>query len=151
MGGGGGRRDTVADLPSVSVCISALQAARSNQTERLSLCIEHILASTYPKLEVIVLHELQILEQLENVTHYARNGVRFVQSDSVDETLSDTESREDLLRQASGSLVCFIDVDTQLEPESLGQLVSQFIAQSAAAWSQTTNHGSGDSKIQSSY
>jgi len=112
-------------LPSVSVCVPAHE---ESFIERLALCLEHILASDYPKLEIIVVNELLMLDPSKELKQFAGKGVRFVHPD-----VEPTDSHNDLLREASGHLVCFVDVDTHIEPTTIGQLVDRFMNESAVA------------------
>lgn len=112
-------------LPSVSVCI---QAHEETFMERLGECLEHVLASDYPKLEILVLNELLTLDPSKELKRFAHKGVRFVPTADG----AAPQNHDDLLRQASGTLVCFVDLDTHLEPHTLGQMVERFMSDAAA-------------------
>ena len=119
------QKSSIASLPSVSVCVPAHE---ESFIERLALCLEHILASDYPKLEIIVVNELLMLDPSKELKQFAGKGVRFVHPD-----VEPVNSHNDLLREASGHLVCFVDVDTHIEPTTIGQLVDRFMSESVAA------------------
>jgi cellulose synthase/poly-beta-1,6-N-acetylglucosamine synthase-like glycosyltransferase len=109
-------------LPSVSVCVPS---SKDHVSEQLADCLAHILSSTYPKLEVIVHHE-PLDYHPEVVQTYARKGVRFIPHDEAQ-----TDHRQHLLNEASGNLVFFVDPETQLEPETIGDMVHGFLGQSS--------------------
>ena len=106
-------------LPTVSVCVPASHTSVSDQ---LSDCLAHILSSTYPKLEVIVHHEL-LHDQPEVIKTYAPKGVRFIPQDDAQ-----TDHKQHLLNEASGNLVFFVDQETRLEPETIGDMVQRFLS-----------------------
>lgn len=106
-------------LPSVSVCIPA-----RNETHAMSECLESILASDYPKLEIIVLDD----HSTDNTSHiiraFAHAGVRFVEGSELPaDWLGKNFSLQTLAREASGKLVLFLDVDTRLSRESIRLMV----------------------------
>lgn len=108
------------ELPSVSVCIPA-----RNETHAMTQCLESVIASRYPKLEIIVLDD----ESADNTSYlirsFAHAGVRFVAGSPLpDGWLGKNHALQTLLREASGSYVLYMDVDTQIEPDTIGQLVA---------------------------
>ena len=110
----------LADLPSVSVCIPA-----RNETHAMTQCLESVLASRYPKLEIIVLDD----ESADNTSYliksFAHAGVRFVAGAALpDAWLGKNFAYETLMKEASGSYILFLDVDTQIKPDTIGQLVA---------------------------
>lgn len=115
------------DYPAVSVCIPA-----RNETNAMTECLERVLASDYPKLEIIVLDD----NSSDNTSHiiraFAHSGVRFVQGDELpSDWLGKNFSLQNLARESSGSLVLFMDVDTRLEPRSIRLMVEKMIAEKA--------------------
>ena len=114
-------------LPAVSVCIPA-----RNETHAMTECLEAVLASTYPKLEVIVLDD----HSSDNTSHliraFAHAGVRFVQGDPLPEDwLGKNYSLQALADEASGTLILFMDVDTRFQPQTIGLLVEKMQAEKA--------------------
>jgi cellulose synthase/poly-beta-1,6-N-acetylglucosamine synthase-like glycosyltransferase len=67
-------KQMITELPSVSVCIPA-----RNEMHVMTECLESVLASTYPKLEVIVLDDRSEDTTSTLVKAFARDGVRFVE------------------------------------------------------------------------
>lgn len=111
------------ELPTVSVCLPA-----RNETNAMTACLESVLASTYPKLEVIVLDD----NSSDNTSHlikaFAHSGVRFIKGDPLPEDwLGKNFALETLLDDASGRYILFMDVDTQLSPDSIHQTVEYLI------------------------
>ena len=62
-----------ADLPTVTVAIPA-----RNETEDLAFCIESLVASNYPKLEILVLDDCSQDNTPEVIKSFAHKGVRFL-------------------------------------------------------------------------
>jgi glycosyltransferase involved in cell wall biosynthesis len=108
------------DLPSVSVCIPA-----RNETAAMTQCLERVIASTYPKLEIIVLDDSSADNTPHLIKAFAHSGVRFVEGEPLTEGwLGKNHALQGLLDEASGSLVLFMDVDTHIKPDTIEQLVS---------------------------
>ncbi|TAL14479.1 glycosyltransferase [Patescibacteria group bacterium] len=108
------------DMPSVSVCIPA-----RNETAAMSQCLEKVIASTYPKLEIIVLDDDSADNTSYLIKSFAHAGVRFVEGSPLpDGWVGKNHALQGLLDEASGSLVLYMDVDTQIQPDTIEQLVS---------------------------
>lgn len=108
------------ELPSVSVCISA-----RNETNAMTECLESVIASRYPKLEIIVLDDASRDNTSFLIKSFAHAGVRFVQGAPLpDGWLGKNYAYETLSREASGSYVLYMDVDTKIAPDTIGQLVA---------------------------
>ncbi len=111
-------------LPSVSVCIPA-----RNEMHAMTQCLERVLASTYPKLEIIVLDDSSADNTSVLIKSFAHAGVRFVEGASLpDGWLGKNHALQGLLDEASGSYILYMDVDTDIEPDTIGQLVT-YLAQ----------------------
>ena len=118
---------TLAELPSVSVCIPA-----RNETHAMTRCLESVIASTYPKLEIIVLDDSSNDNTSFLIKSFAHAGVRFVEGSQLPNGwLGKNHALQELSQVASGQYVLFVDVDTQLEPETISQLVA-YVAQEQA-------------------
>lgn len=108
------------DLPSVSVCIPA-----RNETHAMTQCLERVIASTYPKLEIIVLDDSSGDNTSILIKSFAHAGVRFVEGSALPEDwLGKNHALDGLYREASGSLVLYMDVDTHIRPDTIEQLVA---------------------------
>ena len=108
------------ELPSVTVCMPA-----RNEDHAMADSLERVIASTYPKLEIIVLDDLSGDKTSTLIKSFARDGVRFVEGKiPPDGWLGKNYALEGLLHEASGTYVLFMDVDTRLAPDSIEQLVA---------------------------
>lgn len=107
------------DLPTVSVCIPA-----RNETHALSDCLNSVLESDYPKLEVIVLDDCSQDKTSRIIHSFAHAGVRFVQGEMPsDGWLGKNQALQVLAKQATGKYLLFMGVDTRLSSRSISQLV----------------------------
>lgn len=108
------------DMPSVSVCIAA-----RNERHAMTRCIESVLASTYPKMEVLVLDDDSVDNTSSLIRAFAHEGVRFIQGEALpDGWLGRNYAFQTLLKEANGTYVLFIGVDTIMSPQSIAQLVA---------------------------
>lgn len=115
------------DLPSVTVCIPA-----RNEQHALADCLESILRSNYEKLEIIVLDDASNDNTPTLIKSFAHEGVRFAKSKTLPEGwLGRTHALQELLKEASGSYVLFLDVDTRLAYNSIEQIVRYSLSQRA--------------------
>jgi Glycosyl transferase family 2 len=113
-----------ADLPSITVAIPA-----RNETEDLEQCLQSIIASDYPKLEVIVLDDCsQTKRTPEIIKEFAHDGVRFVQGDEPRPTwLPKNQAYERIAKEASGAYILFCGVDVRFAPGSIRNIVSTML------------------------
>jgi glycosyltransferase involved in cell wall biosynthesis len=115
------------ELPSVSVCIPA-----RNETHAMTSCLESVIASRYPKLEIIVLDDSSADNTSILIKSFAHAGVRFVQGSALpDGWLGKNHALDGLLHEASGTYILFMDVDTHIEPDTIEQLVAYAKQESA--------------------
>lgn len=114
-------------LPTVSVCIPA-----RNETHAMTQCLERLVASTYPKLEIIVLDDSSVDNTSILIKSFAHAGVRFVEGAPLpDGWLGKTHAQHELFREASGDYIIYLDVDTQLMPHSIDALVALALSEKA--------------------
>jgi glycosyltransferase involved in cell wall biosynthesis len=112
--------DLKAHIPSVTVCIPA-----RNEDHALTDCLQRVVSSTYEKLEIIVLDDRSRDNTPALIKSFASEGVRFVEGASLPaDWLGKNHALQELLEEASGSYVLFMDVDTRIEPYSIEQLVA---------------------------
>ena len=110
----------VRELPSVSVCIPA-----RNERHAMTRCLESVLRSTYPKLEIIVLDDESVDNTSSLIKSFAKDGVRFIDGNTPpDGWLGKNYALSTLLKESSGTYVLFLDVDTVLSVHSIAQMVS---------------------------
>lgn len=115
------------DLPTVSVCIPA-----RNETHAMTQCLERVVASTYPKLEIIVLDDSSVDNTSILIKSFAHAGVRFVEgSPLLDGWLGKTHAQQGLYKEASGEYILFLDVDTHISPQSIDHIVAAALAEDA--------------------
>lgn len=115
------------DLPTVSVCIPA-----RDEMHAMTQCLERVVASTYPKLEIIVLDDASKDNTSILIKSFAHSGVRFVEGAPLPEGwLGKTHAEHELFREASGDLILFLDVDTHIRPQTIDALVAQLLAEKA--------------------
>jgi glycosyltransferase involved in cell wall biosynthesis len=110
-----------ADLPPLTVAVPA-----RNESEELQACIESILESDYPKLEILVLDDCsQSTRTPEIIRSFAHKGVRFLQGRSPKTNwLAKNQAYNDLARAASGEYIVFVGVDIRLGPDALRNLMA---------------------------
>lgn len=109
------------ELPTVTVAIPA-----RNETEDLQHCLETIIASDYPKLEVIVLDDCSQLKRTpEIIKQFAHDGVRFVQGNEPEDTwLPKNQAYARLAAEASGEYILFCGVDVRFERQTIRTLLT---------------------------
>lgn len=114
-------------LPSVTVCIPA-----RNETHAMTECLERLVASDYQKLEVIVLDDLSGDNTPVLIKSFAHAGIRFVEGTALPEGwLGKNHALQELLEEASGTYVLFMDVDTVVKPDSITKLVNYALSEKA--------------------
>lgn len=109
------------DLPTLTVAIPA-----RNETEDLQAGLESLIASTYPKLEILVLDDCSTTKRTpEIIRSFAHNGVRFIQGDAPkDGWLAKNQAYQKLLDEANGELVLFCGADVRFQPKTLTNIVT---------------------------
>lgn len=113
-----------ADLPAITVAVPA-----RNETEDLQACLEAIIASNYPKLEVLVLDDCsQTKRTPEIIRSFAHDGVRFIQGEPPSDTwLPKNQAYNRLVQEASGDYILFCGVDIRLGPGVIRQLITMML------------------------
>lgn len=112
------------DLPSLSVAIPA-----RNETEDLEACLESLIASDYPKLEILVLDDCSQNKRTSKIIGgFAQSGVVFIGGEVPPEHwLAKNYAYEQLAQEANGELILFCGVDTRFNPDSLRTMVEIMI------------------------
>ncbi len=112
--------EAASDIPSVSICIPA-----RNETHALAECLERVLATSYSKLEILVLDDNSKDDTSIIIKSFAHAGVRFIPGESVPEGwLGKNYALHRLASEASGTYIVFMDVDTFVKPQTISQLVA---------------------------
>lgn len=114
------------ELPSLSVLVPA-----RNETLDLQNCLERLIASDYPKLEIIALDDCSVDRHTPDIIRsFAHEGVRFIQGDEPPKHwLAKNHAYNRLFNEASGGLVLFCGVDVLVEPQTLRKLVEVMLAE----------------------
>lgn len=113
------------EAPSVSVCIPA-----RNETHAMTRCLENVLASDYEKLEIIVFDDESADDTSILIKSFAHAGVRFVPGTKLPEGwLGKNHALDVLAKEASGTYVIFMDVDTVIQPTTISQLVGYMMTE----------------------
>lgn len=108
------------ELPTVTVAIPA-----RNETDELRRCIESVIASDYPKLEILVLDDCSQDRTAEIIRSYAQSGVRFVHGHEPKENwLAKNQAYDQLAGEANGEFIIFMGVDTQIGIRTITSLVT---------------------------
>ncbi|HSX36270.1 MAG TPA: glycosyltransferase [Patescibacteria group bacterium] len=109
-----------AQLPTVSVAIPA-----RNETEDLEACLRSLVASNYPKLEILVLDDCsQTKRTPEIIRDFAHDGVRFINGDPPEGAwLAKNQAYERLAQEASGDYILFCGVDIRFEPQTIHDML----------------------------
>lgn len=107
-------------LPTVSVLIPA-----RNETIDLEACLRNVLASDYPKLEIIVLDDCSHAKTADVIKSFAHAGVRFVQGDEPAERwLAKNQAYQKLYKESTGEVLLFIGVDVRLSKTAIRGMVN---------------------------
>ena len=108
------------DLPTLTVAIPA-----RNETEDLGQCLTTLAASTYPKLEILVLDDCsQNKRTPEIIRSFAQQGIRFIEGiPPKQKWLAKNYAYKQLADQANGEIILFCGVDTRFKPQSLRAMV----------------------------
>lgn len=113
------------EAPSVSVCIPA-----RNEMHAMTQCLERVLASDYRKLEVLVYDDSSHDDTSSLIRSFAHAGVRFIPGGPLPEGwLGKNHALDMLSLEASGTYVVFMDVDTEIQPTTISQLVGYMMTE----------------------
>lgn len=112
------------ELPTLTVAIPA-----RNETDDLEDCLQSLVLSSYPKLEILVLDDCsQERRTPEIIKGFAHAGVRFIAGTAPPEHwLAKNYAYEQLANEANGELVLFCGVDARFQADSLDALVSMML------------------------
>ena len=114
-------KNNLEKLPTVSICIPA-----RNETQDLPECIESLLASSYPKLEILVLDDCSHDKTPAVIKEYAHKGVRFLSGqEPSSDWLAKNKAMNKLFDESTGEIVIFAGVDVRFSPETVLRIVEQ--------------------------
>ncbi|HVX57517.1 MAG TPA: glycosyltransferase family 2 protein, partial [Candidatus Saccharimonadales bacterium] len=108
------------DLPTLSVLIPA-----RNETDELEACLQSLVSSNYPKLEILVLDDCsQNKHTPAIIKDYAHAGIRFIAGEAPPKRwLAKNYAYQQLVEEANGEVLLFCGVDTRFQPNSLRAMV----------------------------
>lgn len=108
------------DLPALSVAVPA-----RNETADLERCLTSLIASDYPKLEILVLDDCSQNQRTPAIIHqFAQSGVRFISGQEPPASwLAKNYAYQQLADATSGELLLFCGVDASFTPDALKNLV----------------------------
>jgi hypothetical protein len=114
----------VTELPTVTVAIPA-----RNETDVLEESLHALIASDYPKLEILVLDDCsQTRRTPEIIRSFAHDGVRFLKGIPPKENwLAKNQAYEQLSDAASGDIILFCGVDMRFASGTIRQLVTEML------------------------
>lgn len=108
------------ELPTVTVAVPA-----RNETSDLANCLDAIIGSDYPKLEILVLDDCSQDRTSDIIKRYAQSGVRFLHGNEPQEHwLAKNQAYDQLAQAASGEFILFLGVDTRLGIKTIRSLIT---------------------------
>ncbi len=113
------------DLPTVSVLIPA-----RNESDSLFRCLESLVSSDYPKLEVLVLDDCsQNKKTAEIIKSFAHHGVIFIEGQlPPDDWLAKNYAYQQLFEQANGDILLFCGVDMIFNHHSIRSMIELMLS-----------------------
>lgn len=106
------------ELPRLSLIVTAY-----NEQVRIREKIENSLAIDYPRLEIIIASDCSTDDTENIVAEYSGRGVKLVRAD---QRLGKENAQRCAIEQASGDVVVFSDVATQIPTDALRKLAAYF-------------------------
>jgi glycosyltransferase involved in cell wall biosynthesis len=108
------------DLPTLSVAIPA-----RNETDDLDACLQSLISSNYPKLEILVLDDCSQNKRTPGIIRdFAHSGVRFIAGEAPPtHWLAKNYAYHQLAAEANGEILLFCGVDTRFQPDTLRAMV----------------------------
>ena len=127
------------ELPSLSLIVTAY-----NEQTRIREKIENSLAIDYPQLEIIIASDCSMDDTESIVCEYADRGVKLVRAD---QRLGKENAQRCAIDRASGEIVVFSDVATQIPADALRKLAGYFADSNIGAVSSEDRFISQDGAI----
>jgi hypothetical protein len=120
------------DLPSLTVAIPA-----RNETDDLDACLQSLIGSNYPKMEILVLDDCsQNKRTPEIIRAFAHDGVRFIAGkEPAEGWLAKNYAYQQLTDEANGRLLLFCGVDVRFSSDSLRELVETMLVKRKSMFS----------------
>ncbi|MBP9761560.1 glycosyltransferase [Candidatus Saccharibacteria bacterium] len=132
---------TDSGLPSLSILIPA-----RDETDALRTCLDSLVASDYPKMEIIVLDDCSVGKKTpEIIRSYAHQGVRFVKGVAPPEGwVPKNFAYEQLRHESAGEMILYCGVDTTFEARTVRRMVETLIARKKEMMSVLPTRLAGD-------
>lgn len=112
------------EYPTVTIAIAA-----RNETPQLFDCLQSVVASDYPKLEVLVFDDNSQDTTAEIIKSFAQDGVRFIPWEyGNSDWLAKNKAYQILFNHASGEILFYIGVDVRLASDTIRNAVSQLFS-----------------------
>lgn len=112
------------ELPSVTVAIPA-----RNETSDLAACLQSVVASDYPKLEILVLDDCSQDDTPQIIRDYAQDGVRFIPGTPPAENwLAKNQAYAKLANESTGQYILYCGVDVRFGPGTIKAMVSDALS-----------------------
>ncbi len=113
------------NLPTITVAIPA-----RNETAELEDCLESILESDYPKMEILVLDDCSQDTTPQIIRDFAHRGVRFIEGKAPAQSwLAKNYAYQQLLDESQGRYVLFCGVDVRFAKTDLRTIFSRVLAE----------------------
>lgn len=130
---------TAGELPALSLIVTAY-----NERARIREKIENSLAIDYPGLEIIVASDCSSDETDAIVSEYAARGVRLVRAS---ERLGKENAQWTAIQAATGDVLVFSDVATQIPVDALQKMAAHFVNPKVGAVSSEDRFISQDGSV----
>lgn len=129
------------ELPTMSVLIPA-----RDETKALQACLDSLVTSDYPKLEIIVLDDCSMQRKTADIIRsYSQSGVRFIKGEEVpDGWLAKNYGCEQLRQAASGEVLVYCGADTTFGSKTLRRMAELMITQDKRMLSVLPTRPSGE-------
>ena len=111
------------ELPTVTVAVPA-----RNEEDKLKECLDNIISSDYPKLEILVLDDCSSDSTSEIIKGFAQKGVRFIKGYTPQERwLSKNLAYDKLTDESSGEYIIFCSADVRMGRGAITTIVTRLL------------------------
>ncbi len=112
------------NLPSLTIALPA-----RNETDNLNECLDNLLQSNYPKLEILVLDDCSLDTTPIIIKELAHKGVRFIEGKTPPTGwLAKNYAYQQLFDEAEGKYILFCGVDTRFDKNTHRLLIETMLA-----------------------
>jgi glycosyltransferase involved in cell wall biosynthesis len=96
-----------------------------NEDEQLIICLDSLISSDYPKLEILVLDDCSQSKRTSQIIRsYAQSGVTFIQGEAPKSNyLAKNFAYQELLEVANGQFILYAGVDVRFRSDSIRKIV----------------------------